>query len=111
MEGGPTSQSRHDRDLEQTGGPAALESAAAAIAGVIVHGDVQYIVAGFAERNVRRRLPAKRNLLIARYRQPFDTGPRFVERHGAGPPVSRPDQRHRWTWLGHRRVGIARVLH
>ena len=52
-------QSRHHRYLHQAGRPTALKPAAAAIARVIVHGDVQYVLAGLAERDLRRRLSAK----------------------------------------------------
>src|SRR2546428_10534131 len=45
-------------DLEESGRPAAAESAAA-IAGVVVRGEMQDVVAGLREFDGRRRLPAE----------------------------------------------------
>src|SRR5262245_57565058 len=46
-------------DFEQRRRPAAAETAAA-VAGVVVRGEVQDVVAGFAELHARRRAPVER---------------------------------------------------
>src|SRR6266704_6575786 len=49
---------RLDGNLHKAGCPAALK-AAATLAGVIVRSDVQHVLAGLAERDVRRCPPAE----------------------------------------------------
>src|SRR5579871_6637287 len=55
--GADRAQLRRNRNLNQAGCPAALETASA-VSGVIVYGHVEYVIAGFAETNAGCRFSA-----------------------------------------------------
>ncbi len=90
------SRSGLDKNLHQTRRPAALESAAT-VAGIIVDGDVQHVVAGFAELDVRRRFSVKGRIVDPRW-QLLNIGLCFVEGHYTRSSVFRPGEGHRRTW-------------
>ena len=75
---------RLDGNPHKAGGPAALK-AAATLAGVIVRGDVQHVVARLAERDVGRRFPVEGRGTASR--RLFDLRLRLIERHTPGPAV------------------------
>src|SRR6478672_6229274 len=78
-----------DRDLDQRGGPAAAE-AAAAVARVVIAGDVEDIIAGLGE--------LRRGVGLAVERRPaghlLDLRPRLVERNRARTAILAPAHRH-----------------
>src|SRR6266699_6102366 len=75
---------RLDGNLHEAGCPTALKPAAT-LAGVIVRGDVQHVVARLAERDVRRCLSAEGRGTAPRRRQLLDHRLRLIERHCPGP--------------------------
>src|SRR5581483_12522049 len=95
------------RDFEQRGGPAAAE-ALTAVAGVIVRGEMQHVIARLAEGGRGGGLAAEEPLALRHLR---DLRPRLVELHLARTAIFRPPQADRRT-IGRRTgAGAARVLH
>ena len=84
MDAGVGHHLRLDGNLHKAGGPAALK-AAATVAGVIVRGDVQHVLARLAERDVRRCLPAERRGTASRRRQLLDLRLRLSNATVPGP--------------------------
>ena len=89
-----------DRDLDQRGRPAALKPAAA-VARIVVRGDVQHVVAGFAEGRHRRRFAAERGSAAG---QLLDRWIRLVEGYLSRSPELRPQEPDRRRRIPQRRI-------